>query len=89
MQKAIGTRCPNRRNRRTISRNPNDTDMSDSNEFEKAAEEKQSSLVAEFFLFMRRNKKLWLLPLILVLLLLAGLIWLAGTGAAPFIYTLF
>ncbi len=35
------------------------------------------------------HKKWWLTPIVLVLLALAVLIVLGGTGAAPFIYTIF
>jgi len=61
------------------------------NEFEKAARsgEGDQGLVAEFVAFLRENKKWWLAPIIIVLLLFGVLIILAGTGAAPFIYTLF
>ncbi|MDB6073769.1 MAG: hypothetical protein JWO89_1409 [Verrucomicrobiaceae bacterium] len=64
--------------------------MSDqSNDFEKAASESQRSLVGEFIGFLKQNRKFWLLPLIVVMLLLAGLLILSSTAAAPFIYTLF
>jgi hypothetical protein len=44
----------------------------------------------ELFLFLRLNKKLWLLPIILVMVLLGGLLILAqGSVIAPFVYTLF
>ena len=44
----------------------------------------------DLWAFMRERKKLWLAPIIIVLLLLGGLIVLAeGTAVAPFIYTLF
>jgi len=46
-------------------------------------------LLRELWLFMRQHKKWWLLPIVLVLLLLGVLIVLGGTGAAPFIYTVF
>ena len=59
------------------------------NEFEKASQQKQGSLVSEFMAFLKQNKKFWLLPLILVMLLLAALLVLSSTAAAPFIYTLF
>ena len=59
------------------------------NEFEKAAQQKQGSLVSEFIGFLKQNKKFWLLPLIIVMLLLTALLILSGTAAAPFIYTLF
>jgi hypothetical protein len=60
-------------------------------EFEQAAEEDRQSLVAEFIDFLRYNKKWWLTPIVLVLLLLVALLAMAGPGSAmaPFIYTLF
>ena len=39
--------------------------------------------------FLRENKKWWLVPIVVVVVLLGVLIALAGTSAAPFIYTLF
>ena len=48
------------------------------------------SLLHEFWLFLRQNKKLWLLPIVIVLLLLGVLLIFAQTSAlAPFIYTIF
>ena len=58
-------------------------------EFEQLAEEKPLSLPHEFLLFIRENKAWWMVPILLVLALLGTLAWFAGTGAAPFIYTLF
>jgi hypothetical protein len=58
-------------------------------EFEEAAEGPPASLVSEFWQFLRHNKKWWLLPIVLVLLFFGVLIFLAGTGAAPLIYTFF
>jgi len=44
----------------------------------------------ELFLFLKMNKKLWLLPIIIVMVILGGLLTLAqGSVFAPFIYTLF
>ncbi|MCU0782552.1 MAG: DUF5989 family protein [Verrucomicrobia bacterium] len=43
----------------------------------------------ELWGFLRQNKKWWLLPILVLLLLFAALIFLSGTGLAPFIYTLF
>lgn len=60
-----------------------------SNDFEKASQEKQSNLLSEFMGFLKQNKKFWLLPLVLVMLLLAGILIAASGAAAPFIYTLF
>lgn len=40
--------------------------------------------------FLRQRKKFWLLPIIVTLVLIAGLIVIAqGSALAPFIYTLF
>ena len=48
------------------------------------------SLLGEFWVFMRMQKKWWLAPLILVLVLLGTLIILTeGSALAPFIYALF
>jgi hypothetical protein len=46
--------------------------------------------LAELWAFLRSRKKLWLLPILIVMLLLGGLLILAqGSAIAPFIYTLF
>jgi hypothetical protein len=58
-------------------------------EFERQASEPQTGLIGEFLYFLAHNKKWWLVPIILVLLVVGILIVLGGTGAAPFIYTLF
>ncbi|NLY02468.1 MAG: hypothetical protein GXY83_40830 [Rhodopirellula sp.] len=63
--------------------------MSPPNEFERAAQEKPLSLPREFLLFLMENKKWWLLPIVLVLSVVGTLALFAGTGAAPFIYTMF
>ena len=44
----------------------------------------------ELLTFLRVRKKLWLAPIIIVMVLLGGLLALAqGSVVAPFIYTLF
>tara|TARA_B110000483_G_C17959579_1_gene451466 strand:- start:528 stop:677 length:150 start_codon:yes stop_codon:yes gene_type:complete len=44
----------------------------------------------ELWTFLRIRKKLWLAPIILVMLILGGLLIIAqGSVVAPFIYTLF
>ena len=57
--------------------------------FEQAQQEKQAGLLKEFFLFLKHNKKYWMIPILLTLLALAALMLLGGTAIAPFIYTLF
>ena len=46
-------------------------------------------LIGEFWEFLSENKKWWLAPIIIVLILIGMLVVLGGSGAAPFIYTLF
>jgi len=58
-------------------------------EFEQQAGQSQTGIVAEFVDFLLHNKKWWLTPIILVLLMVGLLVIVGGTGAAPFIYTLF
>jgi hypothetical protein len=49
----------------------------------------EPGIAAELLAFLVHKKKLWLLPLVLLLGLIGLLIALGGTAAAPFIYTLF
>jgi hypothetical protein len=47
-------------------------------------------LLADLWAFMRERKKLWLAPIIFVMMLLGALILFAqGSALAPFIYTIF
>jgi hypothetical protein len=50
---------------------------------------RRPGIVSEFIGFMAENKKWWLLPILLVILLLGLVVFLGGSGLAPFIYTLF
>jgi hypothetical protein len=60
------------------------------NRFEQAAAQRSGGgIVGEFWEFLRTNRKWWLVPILVVFFFLALLIVLAGTGLAPFIYTLF
>jgi hypothetical protein len=58
-------------------------------DFERSASKKQGNLAGEIWMFLRENKKSWLLPLIVVLVVVGALIVLSTTAVAPFIYTLF
>lgn len=58
-------------------------------DFAAKAAEQQDSFLTEFVEFLATNKKWWLTPIILILLLLGLAALFAGSGAAPFIYTLF
>jgi hypothetical protein len=58
-------------------------------DLEIASKEKPPSVAGELVNFLKHNKKWWLTPIIVVLVLVGALLLLAGTAAAPFIYTLF
>ena len=58
-------------------------------EFEQEAGEKRQSFVTEFVQFLSENKKWWMIPILVVLLLVGALLIAGGSGVAPFIYTLF
>jgi uncharacterized protein DUF5989 len=62
---------------------------SDGSEFEAALVQSRRSAAGELWAFLRQNKKWWLTPIVIAVLLLGVLVFFAGTGAAPFIYTLF
>ena len=50
----------------------------------------KQSLVREFWLFVKQEKKWWLVPLILVLLIVGALVVFASSSPlAPFLYPLF
>jgi len=58
--------------------------------FEDAVQEgRGGSLIGDFFSFMRENAKWWLIPILFVFAMLGILLVAMGTGAAPFLYTLF
>jgi len=57
-------------------------------EFELEAEGASAGLLAELVQFLRENKKWWLVPVVVSLLVIGVLVFLGGTAAAPFIYTL-
>ncbi len=47
----------------------------------------QSSLPREFLTFLKHEKKWWIIPLAVVLLLMAGLFFLSrSTAVGPFLY---
>lgn len=50
----------------------------------------RQSLVKEFFLFVKHEKKWWLVPLLAVLVIVGALVVFAGSSPlAPFLYPLF
>ncbi|MGF1580646.1 MAG: DUF5989 family protein [Gemmataceae bacterium] len=59
------------------------------NDFEQEAKQgRDPTFFRELWDFLRHNKKWWLLPILIILLLFSLLIFLSGTPAAPWIYSL-
>jgi hypothetical protein len=58
-------------------------------DFQRASAQGRSTLISEFIGFLMENRNWWLVPILLVLGLVALLVLLSGSGAAPFIYTMF
>lgn len=56
---------------------------------EEAGKKTQRGFLMEFIHFAANNKKWWLTPILIVLVLIGVMALVGGTGAAPFIYTLF
>ena len=53
------------------------------------ASQRSTNIASELWSFVRSNRKWWLLPILSSLLLIGMFLFLATTGAAPLIYTLF
>jgi uncharacterized protein DUF5989 len=61
-----------------------------SDDFEKAASDSRDvGFLGELWGFLKSTRKWWLLPIVIVIVLFGLLVFLSGTGVAPFIYTLF
>jgi hypothetical protein len=50
---------------------------------------RRSSAFVEIAEYLLENKKWWMLPILVVLVVFGALMLLGGTAAAPFVYTLF
>ncbi len=59
------------------------------NDFLTQATDSRRGLVREFIDLLATTKKWWLVPAIIAIVLLGVLVFLSGTAAAPFMYTLF
>lgn len=66
--------------------NHDKTPSEDAERFAAQAHEPSPGLLREYWDFLRYNKKWWLTPILLVMLLLGLLIALSASGLAPFIY---
>jgi hypothetical protein len=53
------------------------------------ARQRRTSFLADYWQFLRHERKWWMLPVLVVLFLAGGVIVLAGTAGAPLLYALF
>lgn len=58
-------------------------------DFQRQAEQTSPGLISEFIDFVLHNKKWWLIPIIVVLLILGVLVALQATGVGWALYTVF
>lgn len=68
---------------------PEQKDKPQNDDFEQAAHRSDTGLLREFIGFLMESKKWWLIPFLIAFALVAALVVLGSTGAAPFIYSLF
>lgn len=60
-----------------------------SDQFARQSSDRRPTMASEFLDFLKHNKKWWMAPILAALLILGSVILIGGSGAAPFIYTLF
>ncbi len=66
------------------------TNSTSASQFAEAAQDEATpGLLADFVDFLKHNKKWWLTPILLALLLIGGLVLLSSSALAPFLYPLF
>ena len=63
--------------------------MTEGQQFEDQMTQSSPPLVGELWNLLLHNKKWWLTPILVVLVLLGMLIIVGGTAMAPFVYTIF
>ena len=66
-----------------------DTPPPPDNEFAREAEQRTPGLARELWDWLRHNRKWWLAPLLIVLLVVGVLVVLGSTVLGPFIYPIF
>ena len=65
------------------------TDGQTDAEFQRLSEEKPQPLFAEFVDFLWHDKKWWLMPIVVVLLVISLFIVLTNSVVGPFVYVFF
>jgi len=67
----------------------NDHDTSKKEDLESLSKNESQSLFTEFIAFLGSNKKWWLTPVIIAIILLSILVMFGGSSLAPLIYPFF
>jgi hypothetical protein len=60
-----------------------------SSEFAEEAGKRDAGFVSEMWYFLGNNKRWWITPIVLVLLLVSVLVLIGGSAAGPLLYPLF
>jgi hypothetical protein len=58
-------------------------------EFESLAQQPAPGILRDFVDFLRTNKRWWLTPLLIIMIILSVMIMITNTAVGPFIYVLF
>ena len=66
-----------------------DKDTPQSRDFLEMSRLRRTGVLPELGLFLWQNKNWWLLPIVVVLIAVAALAMLGGSGLAPLIYSVF
>jgi uncharacterized protein DUF5989 len=61
----------------------------DRNNFEDLARRPSQSFIGEVWHLLSSDRRWWLAPIVIAIIIMGGLVMLSGTGVGPFIYTLF
>jgi hypothetical protein len=67
---------------------PREEEAGPESEHEAVPEAENLSIVQEFVLFLRENKKWWLIPIIVMVLIIGALLIFGAGPLSPFLYTL-
>lgn len=67
----------------------NEKDNAKKDDLESLSENESQSLITEFVAFLGSNKKWWLTPVIIAIILLSILVMFGGSSLAPLIYPFF
>lgn len=64
-------------------------DIRDREDFAELSRGGRSGFIGEFWAFLRHNKKWWLLPIVIFMILLGAIVFVSSSGWATFLYPLF